>query len=82
MTVNSMDERASTGMTPLLRRIENGMDRDGDGGSKTMVGGAGFLSLVWWRTWDIRLALGLIMGVSVSPGIVSIAMSIEEAEMR
>src|SRR6267154_465753 len=85
MTVNSMDERASTGMTPLVRRIETGMDGDGDGVSETtwMVAGTGVLSLVWWRTWCIRLALGLMMGMSVLPGIVLIAMSIEvAAEMR
>ena len=79
--MNSMDERASTGMTPLVRRIDTGMDGDGDGESETMVGGTGVLSLVWWRTWCIRLALGLITGMSLLLFIVLIAMSIEVAEM-
>ena len=47
-----------------------------------MVGRTGGLSLVWWRTCCIKLALGLILGMSVSPGIVLIAMSIEVPEMR
>src|SRR5580658_2545502 len=81
MTVNSMDERVSTGMTPLVR-IDTGMEGREGGESETMVGGTGVLSLVWWRTWRIRLALGLIMGMSLLPCIVLIAMSIEVAERR
>jgi hypothetical protein len=57
--VNSMDERGSTEMTPLLRRIDTGMDGEGGGESETMI-----------------------MGMSASPCIVLIAMSIEVAEIR
>ena len=35
MTVNSIDERASKGMTPLVRRNDTGIDGDGDGESET-----------------------------------------------
>ena len=70
MTVNSIDERASKGMTPLVRRNDTGIDGDGDGELETtcMVGWTRVLSLVWWRACCIRFALGLIMGqMSVSP---------------
>ena len=79
MTVNSMDERVSRGMMPLVRRTDAGMDGDVDGDS--VVGGTGDLSLDCWRRWCIRLAVWLIMGLPASPCIVVIAMSIEAEEM-
>jgi hypothetical protein len=85
MTVNSMDERLSTEMTLLVRTIDTGMvrmdgDRD-DGDSETGVGRKGFLSLLRCKIWCLRSALGLTMGILVSPCTVLIAMSIEVTEM-